>query len=353
MSKAPIQVSWWKIWIPVALGVITAAFLFWRHFDPQVFLQLRFDFQTGIWLAIALLFLIARHFVYMIRIMVLTEGWLGWRSAFEVITLWEFATVVTPPVVGGSAAALFLLNREGLPLGRSTATVIAVIFLDHLLFVLIAPIFFLLFKSLLFSDAQALTTTFWIAYAIFTGYTLLLALGLLIRPRLLMIVLITIFSLPLLRRWKKGAMKMARDIYYTAEHFKHAGLSYWLLLLGLTGLGWLFRFLNLNAVVVAFAGTLTIFENIVLIARQTVMWVLLLVSPTPGGSGTAEFTFVEILYDIVSKGAASLLAFLWRLVSFYPYLIAGVIILPLWLKRVQQHHPSGLKRLPTFKDKTK
>ncbi|HCT71060.1 MAG TPA: hypothetical protein DF409_08540 [Bacteroidales bacterium] len=72
-------------------------------------------------------------------------------------------------------------------------------------------------------------------------------------------------------------------------------------------------------------------------ARQLMMWVIMLVSPTPGGSGIAEYFFPVFLREFI-KGPAgdltTLVALSWRLLSYYPYLIIGAIVLPLWLRRV-------------------
>jgi uncharacterized protein (TIRG00374 family) len=58
------------------------------------------------------------------------------------------------------------------------------------------------------------------------------------------------------------------------------------------------------------------------------------ISPTPGGSGVAEWAFGELLADfstqVVLLGS---MAILWRMISYYPYLIIGSIVLPRWLKR--------------------
>jgi len=67
-----------------------------------------------------------------------------------------------------------------------------------------------------------------------------------------------------------------------------------------------------------------------------VMWLVMLVTPTPGGSGMAEYLFGELLQDFIRNGALALsLAFLWRLISYYPYLLIGSILLPRWLRKKQ------------------
>ena len=64
------------------------------------------------------------------------------------------------------------------------------------------------------------------------------------------------------------------------------------------------------------------------------MWIMMLVSPTPGGSGFAEFVFKEYLGEFLpGAGLAVMMAMLWRLVTYYPYLLAGVFIVPRWVAR--------------------
>jgi hypothetical protein len=64
------------------------------------------------------------------------------------------------------------------------------------------------------------------------------------------------------------------------------------------------------------------------------MWVIMLISPTPGGSGIAEYAFSVYLEEFIPRGLDGSLALLWRLVSYYPYLIIGVVLLPRWVRRV-------------------
>jgi len=64
----------------------------------------------------------------------------------------------------------------------------------------------------------------------------------------------------------------------------------------------------------------------------------LLISPTPGGAGIAEFVFSDFLGDFIPVGLTAALALLWRIVSYYPYIFIGAIVLPNWIKRVFKHH---------------
>ena len=71
----------------------------------------------------------------------------------------------------------------------------------------------------------------------------------------------------------------------------------------------------------------------VIFAREFVIWIVLMVSPTPGGSGLSEWIFSEYYSDMVtSAGIVLILAVFWRLISYYIYLIIGAIIVPGWAK---------------------
>ncbi|MDE6294872.1 MAG: flippase-like domain-containing protein, partial [Muribaculaceae bacterium] len=68
-------------------------------------------------------------------------------------------------------------------------------------------------------------------------------------------------------------------------------------------------------------------------AREFVIWVILMVSPTPGGSGLSEWIFSAYYGDIVNvTGMALLLAIVWRILTYYIYLFTGAMIVPGWIK---------------------
>jgi uncharacterized protein (TIRG00374 family) len=76
-------------------------------------------------------------------------------------------------------------------------------------------------------------------------------------------------------------------------------------------------------------------DHFLLYARQVVMGILMIGSPTPGGTGVAEVVFSNFLGEFIDNAALTAsLAFLWRLISYYPYLFVGAIVLPKWVKRV-------------------
>src|SRR5690554_8116287 len=90
-----------------------------------------------------------------------------------------------------------------------------------------------------------------------------------------------------------------------------------------------------NALIVTFFGVswLNWDEHFLVFGKQLVIWIMMLVSPTPGGSGFAEYAFHGFLGYLIPAGTGIAMAFIWRLISYYSYLIIGVFILPKWIKK--------------------
>ena len=88
----------------------------------------------------------------------------------------------------------------------------------------------------------------------------------------------------------------------------------------------------LNALMGAFV-PLDLFDNIIVFARQVIMWIVMMISPTPGSSGTAEFFFGVFFNQFLEK-YTFVTSIIWRLLSYYPYLILGAIFLPRWIRQV-------------------
>ena len=330
-----------RIIIPVILGLGVASFLFYRSFNSEIINNINWQWQSFLWLLFALILMATRDVAYMYRIRLLTDKQLSWRKSFDVIMLWEFGSSVTPSVVGGSALALFIVNREGINFGKTTAIVLTTSLLDELFYVIMVPIIIIiagtnnLFNS---NSSFAFFNSDFGSFGVFLiGYIFILILisiilyGIFINPRGLKMLLIKIFKLRYLRRWLISAAKTGDDLIMTSREMKGKSIWFWVKAFGSTFISWTARFWVVNVLILAF---LPVNNHFLIYARQLVMWVILLISPTPGGSGIAEFIFSDFLGEFIIPGLAPGLALLWRLMSFYPYLFIGALILPGWLKRV-------------------
>jgi glycosyltransferase 2 family protein len=329
-----------KVWVPVLFGLGIVFFMLYS--DPELTtdkLRLIFDASWS-WVLVALLVLVIRDAGYMYRNRMITDKELSWTSCLYVTILWEFASAVTPSVVGGTAVAVFIYLKEGLNLGKSLAYVLLSAILDNLFFVLTAPIALILAGGHIFPEnlridsalGNNLKVLFFVSYGLIATYTLIMSYGLFIKPRAFKWFLLKVTSWRLLRRWRKGAYEHGNEIILASAQLTGKGAGYWTKIIVATIVIWSARYLLLNALIAGFTET-NLLDNFIIFARQIIMWIVMLVSPTPGSSGTAEYFFNEFFYDFL--GDHTLVnGILWRIMTYYPYLIAGAIFLPRWIKRV-------------------
>jgi uncharacterized protein (TIRG00374 family) len=335
-----------RIVLPIIIGIAVTGYLMYREYEPGSLSQLSFTLQSVFWLLVAFLLMGIRDLGYIIRLRILTGNFLSWRKSFNIIMLWEFTSAITPSSIGGTSVAIFFINKEGLKLGRSTAVVMVTSFLDELYFILTFPlILFLIGRTDIFSlnPEEAIVPWYQNQYLIFalTGYTLkflytlIISYGLFLNPRGLKWVLLWIFKLPIIRKWRPHANESGSELIQTSLEFKKWPLKKWLQAFLATALSWTARYWIVNALIITFFGIhwLNWDDHILVFGKQLVMWIMMLVSPTPGGSGFAEYVFKGFLASFIPLGTGVALAFFWRLISYYPYLFIGAFVIPKWVKK--------------------
>lgn len=303
----------------------------------SILASIDWGFQVWFWLLMAFVFMIGRDLFYIIRIRILTKGELSWRRSFIVIMLWEFASALSPGVVGGAAVAMFILNREKIALGRSTAIVVITALLDNLFYVLMIPLVFIVIdQNALFPESvegsRSIQAMFWTGFAVITSICAFLFACIFIFSNLAKSVLGFMFRIPFLKRWRNSAIQTGEEIYTTSKELKKEPVSFWVKTFLSTCGSWVSRYLVINAILQAFLN-LSVFEHFLLLGKQLVLWLFMLISPTPGASGVAEYAFGELLSNFTASAMLLVaLALIWRLLSYFPYLIIGAVLVPRWLR---------------------
>jgi uncharacterized protein (TIRG00374 family) len=329
-----------KVWVPVLLGLGIVIYLFLS--DPEMSaskLLLIFD-ATYLPVLLAVLVFLSRFAGYIFRIRSITNKVLSWKNSFYVIILWEFASAVTPSVVGGTAVAVFILWKEGIKPGKALGYVLLKAIFDNLFFVLLAPLALFLGIENIFPTnggssglmEESLGVLFFLSYGLIALYTLVMAFALLINPRLFKWLLIKITSWRLLRKWRYAAYERGTEMILASEELKGMGTKFWINLSLSTVFIWSSRYLLLNFLMAAFT-KLSFNEHVLIFGKQIILWVVMLISPTPGSSGTAEAIF-PAFFQIYLNDYTIIVNVLWRLFTYYPYLLLGAIFLPRWVKRV-------------------
>ena len=339
--------SFRRIIIPVILGLAVIIYMIFNDLTRSDLASINWRWYSVLYFILALAMMIIRDVAYMFRIRLLTGKFLSWRHSFEVIMLWEFASCVTPSVVGGSAFAIFILTKEKLGIGRSTAIVVVTALLDELFYIIMVPVVLLLagYSNAVVSGpgftllGMRFTTMglFIVGYSFIVFLTSVIAYGIFINPGGVKWLLMKVTSLRVLKKFREGAQTTGDQIMITSAELRGQPFMFWLKAFGATFLSWTARFWVVNFLIMAFTGHIAFIDNMLIYARQLIMWVIMLISPTPGGSGIAEYFFPIFLREYIAGDnvdLTTLIALFWRIVSYYPYLIIGAIVLPLWLRRV-------------------
>ena len=139
-----------------------------------------------------------------------------------------------------------------------------------------------------------------------------------------------LFSLRFLKKWRISIYNLADNLENSSHEISKRPISFWNKAFILTIFSWISRYLVVVALLLAFNSSGNYF---LAFARQFVLWILMGISPTPGGSGLSEFMFKEYYSDFFTvTGMALVVAFIWRIITYYMYLLLGTIIVPGWLK---------------------
>ncbi len=324
--------------IPIVIGLAVVVWMFSDEFNPEVFQRFHFNSRMLIALVAAVIFVIGRDFGLSWRFHTIAGGDLSWGRAVKVDLMCAFTSAITPSVVGGSALAVFYLNREGIKVGRATTLTLTTLFLDELFFVIFCPLLFLLIPvDDLFghTSGQAVLAgikiVFWLVYAGIVVWTAILYIGIIVRPQAVSKVLHNIFSLRWLRRWQGSMDRIGANMIETSAFVKGASHRWWLKVFGATVVSWFSRYLVVNAI---FWGFVPAASGLLVFGRQFVVWVVLMVSPTPGGSGVSEWLFTNYYGDLIGDVSIALvIALVWRLLSYYIYLAAGCCLLPTYFSK--------------------
>ena len=145
-------------------------------------------------------------------------------------------------------------------------------------------------------------------------------------------MLLTLFKLPVLRRWYSKVDLLTNNLVQASKDIGNRSFWFWIQAFSTTLLTWSARFLVVNAVFMAFNPQNI--NHLIVFARQMVLWVYMVISPTPGGSGVTEYAFKEYYSDIFSSASAIIFVTLvWRIISYYLYLLLGILVIPNWIKK--------------------
>ena len=334
-----------KIFIPIIISLAITGYLFYQEAGQIPWGKLKE--ASMLWLILAVVTLVIRDALYIYRIRYITDKNLSWTSSFYSIMLWEFSSAVSPSAVGGTALATIVLMKEGLSFGKSMAYVMTTAILDNMFFLVAGAVVMFLYyfgiydpTNLFVAISGAGLTMNWeyvrylfmISYGLVGGYTLFMAYGLFINPKIVKWVFVKTTSIKWLKRFQPMAEKQGDELIVASQSIRGTNFIYWVRAVGTTFLIWSARYLIVNCLIAAFVVLSPAMHGFIF-SRHVILWVVLLIGITPGAAGFAELAF-KAFFQQFAGAFVLIAALIWRMATFYPYLLFGAIFLPRWVKRV-------------------
>lgn len=344
------QVSKTRIILPMLLSIGISAYLIAFNFKPAALQGIHFSSRLLLGLILALVALLVRDAAFVYKVRLSSGEKLSWRRAVTTIIMWEFGAAITPKV-GEVAFTLFVLKRSGLTFGRSTGVMVLNAFLDSAVFVVAFGFLYLFMGShILFVQADCadlagdslvqrlilevrhLAQNAWVGYAVFCAGAVFFGIALFALPQTAKRFFYRLGKMKFLHRFQHSINHLGDEIEITAREYKSQDWWFWVRMVTATTVNWIARYSIVNALVFAFAVTAT--PNMLeVFARQYVLWIFLVIPTTPGASGWAEISFIALNCEFMPVGLSAAIALVWRIYTYYAYLLVGIIVLPGWLKR--------------------
>lgn len=328
-----------KIVWPVIIGILAILAIVFSQFDVDEFSKIKWNAKLWYYLAIAIGVYVIRHLFYTFRLMVLSGNEFKFKHSMELIFIWEFASAISPTSIGGSAVAVFFLSQEKISGAKAVSIVLYAVIIDTIFFLVSMVLLLALFgPRLIRPDMTSMFQGFGITFMLVWLFMLLSG-GLLVwglyQPRFIKRFLYSLAKLPYIKKFKQGLYQTGEDVVTTSKELRKKPFGFHLSVILLTVGAWVARFLTVNFIILALVEVdWSFMEHFLIYARSETMYVITQFSPTPGGSGVMEMMFSGFFKDFISQGVGSVAALLWRLITYYPYLIIGAFIIPNWIRRI-------------------
>ncbi|MBK8701973.1 MAG: flippase-like domain-containing protein [Saprospiraceae bacterium] len=259
---------------------------------------------------------------------------IGFRTAFGIVMANDLGAAITPTAVGGGPIKLGMLVNKGMPAPKATFMVLLSATEDIIFYGCGIALTFVYMQDLIGRVFHYLYThSIW------------------------MITFIALIVLPIVFRkklwqfmgWIKNKMsegwqaKLDRSKQSLKHYFSDIGQTYmdviktgkWRLLLSVLILffQWFTKFTILAIILISLGIEFTWFDMYI---KQWIIWMGMLVIPTPGASGGAEAAFLLLFKDSMSGDLPNLIVSTWRFFTYYFVLIISVVLFNLMNRQLMK-----------------
>lgn len=340
-SSAP-QISILNVVWPILLGLAVMGLIAYYTWDEGVLREMA-RAADPVLLAGAVAIAAIRVVAGGWRLSFISRHGLSFYQGIKAQVAWDFASNVSPSVVGGAPLSAWYMVKESerapgrkgpMNTGDATAVMTFTLLLDQIWFALAVPVVLItaLFWPVIPPEAGRFGLwTLVVYFLIFTAYTVLFAYATLVRPSILVRGTNKVFRLPFLRRYgEKVALEMAH-FETRAAVLRQQPKDFFLLGLLLTAFSWITRYGLVVFILWSFVPDI---DRGLLFIRSVAMTMSSLIMPTPGGAGGIEALyalFYSSLLPDTAYIAPSLL--LWRFLGYYVFIALGIALTTRYIQR--------------------
>jgi glycosyltransferase 2 family protein len=326
------SISFLTILWPILLGVGVLSIIGYFTFEANAFSRMVDSLNPWIMLG-ALGTVLVRVVMGGWRLSYVSHRKLSFRGGIKGQLAWDFASNVTPSLVGGAPIAAYYIARSTsaesnrpVRMGEVTAFMMFIMLLDQTWFALSVPIILLsaIFLDVIPSSAGSLGMYTAVIYFVgFMAWTGMFAYATLFRPELLGRVADFVCKLPFLRKFRDRVSAEMEEYQGRAAHIRSQPFAFYIRGLLLTGATWTARYLLVVFIVWSiFPGV----DQVLLFLRSMAMTIGSLVMPTPGGAGGVEGLYVLFFSSMMPTAFLAPTLFAWRVLGYYIFLGFGVLM---------------------------
>ncbi len=321
-----IKLSFQNILWPLMLSLVVLTLVGYFTFEPAVFKETLNG--LNIWfLSAAIVTIVLRVVFGAWRFSFISRGQLGFVKGLRGQLAWDFFSNVTPAALGGGPfAAIYVAKDSKMQLGETTALVLFTILLDQLWSALMIPFILIsaAYIAVIPPELGSLGSVAVVGYfLIMLSWVCVFGYATLFRPELVERFSDRIFSIGILKRFRKRVASEMTKMSESAAMLRSQPPSFFSTAFLLTAATWIPRYLLPVFIV------LSVFEDLeafLFFLRGITMTVSSFIVPTPGGAGGIEGLYVLFLGPLMPKALVAPTLFMWRFFGYYIFVTLGAFL---------------------------
>lgn len=322
--------------LTLAVIISVSVYIFYKNFELDSLRYFSLQYLPFALLAFAMVVL--QDCFSALRIYFLSEKKISFKNAFTASLLIQFANAITPPIASSTAIPMYIFSRGNIGWAKSMLIVVLNMILDQIMFIILIPLLWFIFGEarifgFLHQSSKGFNQNIFgvliFGYSSFLLVTGFISTILFISPRTAIEAVFYVLKRLKLLNFYLKIKPFLHQLYKVSFLLKNKPSVFWLKLAVITVFIWFLKFLCASFLLFPM---LKEGEFFISVFRQYFLTLIQLAIPTPGGSGTAEMGFLYFFKDIIGNiETLPLIAAIWRIETFYYYIIIGIILFPIWL----------------------